>query len=200
MTVSIETTSKKYRGKMASGYEAKRIKQERWHEENRLVEQMLTALHPRSVLDVPVGTGRFLHVYRILKVVTVTGVDSSEVMLGLAQRKLKNKKPPPAIVLKQGDARQLETLKDADVVVCVRFLDLIDEKAMRAVMKSITQRAPAVILTIRLGAKYVPKSNTAEHDEKKFRALVRDLGFAVAEEHPIFSAGWRVMLIKRRAK
>jgi hypothetical protein len=116
-------------------------------------------------------------------------------MLALAKFKIKNVKKP-RYLLDVGDAREL-LYHEHDVVVCVRFLDLIDEKAMRAVMRSITQKAPVVIFTIRFGKKYTPKSNTAEHDEKKFRALVRELGFVFVEAHPVFAAGWHVCMIRR---
>lgn len=211
MTVSIETTSRKYRNSKARTYDAIRKKQERWHLENKYVETMLTTLHPRSVLDVPVGTGRFFSLYRKLGVERVAGVDSSDEMLALAAKKLKGetvlRQASGAQVytlggkmewlLEQRDARDLSEFKKFDAAVCVRFLDLIDEKAMRAVVRELCRLCDAVIFTIRFGEKYVPKANTAEHDEKKFWRLVRELGFARAEEYPIFKAGWRVCMIRR---
>jgi len=43
----------------------------------------------------------------------------------------------------------------------------------------------------------VPKSNTATHDERKFRSLARRLGWMIAEEVEIFDAGWRVARLER---
>lgn len=215
MTVSIETTSRKYRGRKAATYEQIRKKQERWHEENTVVERWLTQLHPRSVLDVPVGTGRFFGIYKKLGVLRVAGVDCSDEMLALARKKLRGetvltefKHGYQALdsgdgkkriwYLQQGDARNLKDFKKLDVAVCVRFLDLIDEKAMHQVVNQLCDHASYVICTIRFGEKYKPKSNTAEHDRKKFMLHLTKLGFAVEEEHPIFNQGWNVLLLKRR--
>jgi len=146
-----------------------------------------------SVLDVPVGTGRFLPLYDELKLIA-SGIDSSEEMLALASKKKSKAR------LSVGDASKL-TCKDKffDHAVCVRFLDLIDEDAMVKVTKELFRvTRKQIVLTIRLGEKYVPKSNTAEHDEKKFRALIKRSGWMVAQDVPIFNAGWHVMKLMPR--
>jgi len=194
VTVSIEKTSRKYRGKMASGYEAKRKKQIRWHEENRPVEQMMSLQGAgTTLLDCPVGTGRFLKTWEKMGF-RVLGIDASEEMLALARRKRTE------ATLVQGSALDTrQPPKSHHAVVCVRFLDLIDEEAMRGVMRELARVAiRRIALTIRLGEKYVPKSNTATHDEKKFRRLVSALGFVICDELPIFKAGWRVMRLERK--
>lgn len=191
--VSLEATSRKYRGKTASGYEAKRRKQMRWHLENEAVEKFIEGASG-SVLDVPVGTGRFLPLYeRMLSGMEAVGVDISEEMLALARRK-------SDFPLEVGDATKLRfTDATFDVVVCVRFLDLIDEAAMCKVVTELCRVArERIILTIRLGEKYIPKSNTATHDEKKFLALIRRLGWIIAGDVPVFRAGWHVFKLERR--
>lgn len=217
MTVSIEATSRKYRGRKAATYEAVRKKQERWDLENKFVEKILVDINPRSVLDVPCGSGRYFDLYRrfskIAKLERVAGVDCSDEMLSLARKKLRGEEvltmaegyqhfqasheKKLVFLLEERDARDLKDYKKFDVAVCVRFLDLIDERAMRQVVTSLCGKADNVILTIRFGEKYVPKSNTAEHDERKFWRLVRDLGFARVQEYPIFKQGWRVCHIRR---
>lgn len=195
MTVSIDTTSKKYHGRMAETYEPNRKKQERWDLENQIVESMLRKLKPRSVLDVPCGTGRFIPTYDKLRVKMAICVDVSDEMLAQAKAK---KRSHTKVVLKERDVRKMK-VDPVDVSVCVRFLDLIDEDAMRSVIKklmAVTTRG--IICTIRFGPEYTPKSNTAEHDEKKFRALVQKTGWKVAKATPIFAQGWHVLLLKPR--
>jgi Methyltransferase domain len=198
--VSIRQTSKKYRGKKAATYEAVRKKQLRWKIENQTVEDMLQKENPSKVLDMPVGTGRFFSVYEKCGIACV-GVDVSEEMLALAGRRIKKmhaSHPPVRVMI--GDACNLPA-KDREYpgVVCVRFLDLIDEDAMRKVVKELCRVAlNFVILTIRLGSEYVPKSNTSEHDEKKFRTLIRAQGFEIVEDVPVFKAGWRIMRLRRK--
>lgn len=195
--VSIQATSKKYRGRKAATYDAVRQKQRRWRLENEIVERMLRELRPKTVLDVPVGTGRFLELYNSLNVEIVTGIDSSDAMLSQAALRKSSRRMVRLLLV--GDAAALEDTPKHEVSVCVRFLDLIDEDAMRRVVRElcrVTRRA--IICTIRYGDKYVPKVNTAEHDRSKFRALVRRCGFEIHEEVPIFEAGWHVVQMRRK--
>lgn len=198
--VSIAATSRKYRGRKAATYDAVRTKQLRWKQENEIVERMLRGIAPRTVLDVPVGTGRYLQLYKQLGCEHVEGLDISEAMLVLARRKLRALRWRSNVLLRTGDATYLGGSVIYDAAVCVRFLDLIDEAAMRKVVKELCRVATSVVCTIRFGEKYVPKSNTAEHDEKKFRALVRGQGFEIVEQVPIFNAGWHVVHMRRRNK
>jgi len=196
MTVSITTTSKKYHGRMAETYEPNRITQGRWKIENEEVERLLAKLKPRSVLDVPVGTGRYIPAYERLNVKRVIGVDVSDEMVAQAAKKAKRVKNCKGITLKVKDVRMLKT-EPVDVSVCVRFLDLIDEEAMRQVVKKLMSVSEkAIICTIRFGPKYVPKSNTAEHDESKFRSLLKKNGWKIAKAIPVFTQGWFILLLK----
>lgn len=196
--VSIAQTSRKYHGRKAATYDSVRQKQRRWKIENAEVERMLTEIRPRSVIDVPCGTGRFFGLYAKLNVAAVRGVDASEEMLALARKKL----PRTAVgaigfTLERGDATSLprDTWQTA---VCVRFLDLIDEEAMRKVVTELCRVAKSsVILTIRFGPKYVPKVNTAEHAEKAFFRLVRSLGWECVESVPVLNAGWHIVRLGR---
>lgn len=200
MTVSIDSTTKKYHGRKAETYEAVRTKQQRWDIENAEVKWMLKKLRPKSVLDVPCGTGRFLSTYGMIGVKHVIGVDVSNEMLDQAAEKAKHvvKKTGILIELKQRDVRKLKPV-DVDVSVCVRFLDLIDELAMREVIKILMIRSKrAIICTIRLGEQYVAKSNTATHDEKKFQWFLKRNGWKIAKCVPVFNQGWFILLLKPR--
>lgn len=200
--VSIEQTAKKYHGRKAETYDAVRTKQQRWTLENEAVERMLTALQPRSVLDCPVGTGRYLRLYHGLRVQEVIGVDASREMLRLAARKNSKLTKLRGCVcrLEEGDAREHDCADNrVDVAVCVRFLDLIDEAAMRRVMAELMRVARrAVVLTIRWGENYVPKVNTATHDRNAFKRLIKRHGWGIEETVPIFEAGWVVLRLGRR--
>jgi ubiquinone/menaquinone biosynthesis C-methylase UbiE len=198
--VSYEATRRRYRGKMASGYEAKRRVQQRWTQENEIVEEWLREYswnRPRTIiLDAPVGTGRFLRLYEKLGRASVTGVDSSEEMLALARRKRTDAEIGLGDVTNLGEYETMQF----DVAVCVRFLDLVPQAAAHATVGELCRvTTDMIILTVRLGPRYVPKSNTATHDERKFRTLVTRLDWRVADERTIFDQGWRVMRLERRA-
>lgn len=200
--VSIVQTSRKYRGRKAETYDAVRGKQARWKIENETVSRMLGELRPRSVVDCPVGTGRFLETYATLGVASVSGYDISNEMLVLARdknKKLHKKYPNTLIGLYQGSALEIDQTVSADVAVCVRFLDLIEEKAMRVVVTELCRIAcRGIVLTIRLGSEYVPKVNTSTHDKKRFRLLVTRLGWEISESVPVLNAGWEIIRLERR--
>jgi ubiquinone/menaquinone biosynthesis C-methylase UbiE len=71
----------KYYGQIASNYDAKREKDEKWIVEQRIITDMLSDLPPETiVLDCPVGTGRFLEFY-LEKGFNFIGMDLSGDML-----------------------------------------------------------------------------------------------------------------------
>jgi ubiquinone/menaquinone biosynthesis C-methylase UbiE len=193
--VTAENTAKKYAGQMAANYEQKRSKQLRWKHENKAVQDILTRYHSKikTILDAPVGTGRFLKVCNEFGF-TVVGYDSSAEMLALAKRKRLAGK------LLEADIRKLpDKSRSFDACLCVRLLDLIPEDAMQEVLTElcrVTKRY--LILTIRLGDEYVAKVNTATHDARRFTALHQKLGFIVVEDVQIFKQGWHVLCLERK--
>lgn len=213
--VSIERTTRKYRGKTASGYDAKRRIQRRWELENEHVAALMRGA-TGSVLDAPCGTGRFLPLWRELGLIA-EGVDVSAEMLTQAAAKMGARSGTSETILNMEaeisvglklllrigslDDYSLNQGRKFDSVVCVRFLDLIDEDAMRRVVTRLCAVArKRIVITIRLGDEYVAKTNTATHDVRKFRALLTRLGWKADEERPVFRAGWRVMRLIPREK
>jgi ubiquinone/menaquinone biosynthesis C-methylase UbiE len=81
--------SDKYFGEVATGYDAKRLEQPKWHVEQRIIERMLSDFPAGSwVVDAPCGTGRFFPLYEKKRFV-VRGVDISPDMLKEAGSKIK---------------------------------------------------------------------------------------------------------------
>lgn len=195
--VSLRQTSLKYRGKKADTYDEIRTKQARWDFEDNVVGKWLGELRPNSVLDCPVGTGRFIKIYKAMDVEFVTGVDVSERMIALAKRKARSY--PNDLKLEVGDALHIIAKNRwYDMAICVRFLDLIDEEAMRAVVTEMARVSKKyIICTIRLGENYVPKSNTAEHDRNSFKRLIKRLGFKIEKSAQFREGSWHVLLLKR---
>jgi ubiquinone/menaquinone biosynthesis C-methylase UbiE len=80
--------SEKYYGEVATGYDAKRQSQEKWHVEQRIIERMLSDFPAGSwVLDAPCGTGRFFPCYEEKQFI-VRGIDISPDMLAEAGKKI----------------------------------------------------------------------------------------------------------------
>lgn len=109
-----------YSRRLAAEYEAKR-RGTMWRGETEAFHRLYDAVRPGTVLDVPVGTGRWFDWYRE-RGAAVLGVDLSGDMLEEASKKIR---PGDDIRLQQGDvlnpARVHELGRDHDLVVCTRF-------------------------------------------------------------------------------
>jgi ubiquinone/menaquinone biosynthesis C-methylase UbiE len=80
--------SRKFTGEVASGYDKKREESPKWQIEQQIIEGMLDDLPPDTlVLDIPVGTGRFLDFYT-RKGLIIHGMDISEEMMAEAAKKV----------------------------------------------------------------------------------------------------------------
>ena len=110
--------AKRYRGGAADRYDSDREQTGKWALEQAAVETLLSVLPAGlSVVDIPVGTGRFIDLYQKLGLVA-TGIDVSTDMLGRAEEKARRMDAP--IVLQQGDIRAISAPDGAfDLAVCV---------------------------------------------------------------------------------
>lgn len=111
--------ARKYTGAVAAGYDAKREQSPKWKDEDRIVRDMLKDIKPGDwVLDVPVGTGRFIPYYEERKF-QVLGLDISGDMLMQSAAKVTDQ---TRVRLAEGDARQIERFdKSVDAAVMVRL-------------------------------------------------------------------------------
>ncbi|MEY4710680.1 MAG: hypothetical protein RIS88_130 [Pseudomonadota bacterium] len=114
---------KKYGSDEASGYDAARMQEPLWWEEEQFVKEYFHTHQPQRILDAPVGTGRFLHHY--VQAREVVGIDISEEMLKESTAKLREL-AHPHIRIGRGDIFHLE-FADAcfDLVLCWRFAHLV---------------------------------------------------------------------------
>ena len=153
---STDRVAHKYTGSTAAEYEHNRSHGVKWRTESAIVERILESLPPgRSVLDIPVGTGRFLPLYDRLGM-AATGMDVSSDMLSIAREKNVTAK------LRLGNIRQIAA-NDAsyDCVLCVRFLNWVDRQGLHAALRelgrvtrsdvivSVSVYAPGLVRTIR---------------------------------------------------
>ena len=136
-----------YQGGAASSYVAKRASKAKWKAEDLFLETTLKGVQGK-VLDAPVGTGRFLELYR-QRGLEVVGVDCSNAMLALARA------AHPWATLEHGDVASLRFGNGAfDVVVCVRLLHLVATYEVAHIMRELFRGAKShVILTTYLDAK-----------------------------------------------
>ena len=122
-----ESLAKKYYGDMCETYDSLREVTPQWVSEQKIVQEFLKKFPAKtSVLDIPVGTGRFFETYLKFSF-KVVGIDISDAMLEKAQKKADTKLQE--IRLEKGNIFSLNFPDNKfDVVVCVRFMDWVGGK------------------------------------------------------------------------
>lgn len=146
----------KYDAGVAASYERTREAERHWEREDAFVGGYLERRRPRTLLDAPVGTARFVRHYA--RVRCAVGVDVSAAMLAEARRKLAGETPGVALSLVRGDVLSLPFPDRAfEVLVVFRLLHLLPEAALEPAVAEICRvtDAEAVVQT------YVPARGAA---------------------------------------
>lgn len=112
-----------YDNNVATNYDCDREKEEHWNKENYFIKKYFYNKKIKNLLDIPVGTGRFLNSYQLID--NVVGIDISDAMLHEAQIKVV-KGVLSNIKLEVGDVFSLKFPDNFfDHTVCFRLLHLI---------------------------------------------------------------------------
>lgn len=141
MKIGAEVIREKYKGAVADKYD-KRARHPKWQREQATVERWLTLIGSgASVLDIPVGTGRFLEMYA-RHGMTAIGMDVSEDMLAKAREKV------PSADLRYGDILAIP-LSDlcVDCVVAVRIMSWLRREEMLRALDECARLARTWIVT-----------------------------------------------------
>lgn len=164
----------KYTGTVAAEYESRRVGSEKWRFEQDAVERMLRAVSPRTVLDVPVGTGRFIPTYARMGVVA-TGADVSADMLAVAAEK-----GPCELV--QSDVFGMDLGRAFDCVVCVRFLNWLSIGWVADALATINRhRGRYAILSVSTApARHTRHTGAIIHGREEFRDVLHAAGMRIA--------------------
>jgi hypothetical protein len=106
---------------------------DKWKRETELVTELLQGFQPgTTVLDCPVGTGRFIELYEGMGF-HVLGVDKSDAMLRQAQAKSKSDNS----FFRTGDATDLGDVGHFDVSLCIRLFRWISSDDVIKVLKEL---------------------------------------------------------------
>ena len=127
-----------YTSDIAMSYEVDRQTEDIWNIEQAFVRGVaFTMPQYATILDIPVGTGRFLDYYQNQKL-NVYGVDISEAMLAEARGKVFSDN----VTLEAGDARFLKFGdKNFDFVICWRLLHLLPQEVLEEVVRELARVA-----------------------------------------------------------
>lgn len=153
-----------YYGATASNYDASRSRKLKWHAE---IVAVRSFLEEGPVLDAPLGTGRFIPIYRE-KGLAFTGVDISPDMLALARGKFDR------IDARQGSIFDLDFADNAfATAVCIRFLEWLPLDQAKVVLDRLRSIARTLIITITHGTEGQPEAYT--YDFNKFLGIIGGL-------------------------
>jgi len=183
-----ESTRRKYRGEIAAGYEARRRPQVKWKAEDRIVREMLSELPPETVLlDIPVGTGRFIPFYEE-RGFRVIGLDVSDDMLAHARRKIA---APARITVEVGDIFAIDLPDQAvDVAVCIRLLNLIGATDMEMALREL-QRVTRSMIICNLRVWHPQTRYRRPQRREDFTASLLP-GWQIAEDREIHESDFRM--------
>ena len=175
-----------YYGDTAALYEAERARTGRWQREHQAVETFLERL-PRelTVLDVPLGTGRFIELYQA-RGHRVSGLDASQEMVAIATGRAGDGN----IEAVTGDATRLPWPDGSfDLVVSTRFLRHIlpfaQAKQALGEMARVCRGHAIIEIGSTTGRSRWPSENKPMRDRlnrEDIVALFRQHGFAIEDE------------------
>lgn len=169
--VSAVAARERYRGDAALNYESVRQTRALWNAEQLAVSTLLDGVNG-TVLDCPVGTGRFLPLYRSLGL-DVIGIDINDEMLAQARSK------DSGADLRIGDLLDLDLPgRSVDTSICVRLLNLISEAEMIAALVALCRVSRScIILSIRLGEVCAPRGYSLTQRQSVFDETLRSEGW-----------------------
>lgn len=141
---------REYQGSEAQGYDDRRTRDAKWQAEDAALAELLAvaAPAPSTILDIPVGTGRFIPHY-VSGNHTVTGADISQDMLDESRAKLATI-DGHHISLDVADITNLTYAdRSFDVAVCVRLLNLVDADFVTRAVAELSRVSGRLIIGLR---------------------------------------------------
>jgi SAM-dependent methyltransferase len=188
-----EQAAVRYRGEIATGYEARRREQPKWQAEDRIVRQMLGDLpEGTTVLDIPVGTGRFIPFYEE-RGFNVVGLDISSDMLAHARRKITK---PELIAVRRGDIFALETAdRGVTVAVAIRILNKIGAEDVPRALKELQRvTRDMIVFNVRI---WTPGCKWRHALPMDVVTGAIEPGWQIVEDLPIHEDDFRMIKLER---
>lgn len=209
--MGVKELKQKYTGPNIKNYVNKREATPQWIQETKIMGELLARYPSRTIVDIPVGTGRFMQFYAKNRN-KVIGLDVSADMLEQARAEAARQKlQSPRLEL--ADIFEVDPASyRADVAVCLRFLNHLEQEWVPRALKSLAAIATEAViascttvdpgnLTDEQRAVYErqeAKRRRPSNDRKNqmhlylrsdFDRWIGDLGLVVAESHNVLVTG-----------
>jgi ubiquinone/menaquinone biosynthesis C-methylase UbiE len=181
-----------YTGEKARTYERDRTVQPEWWLEDVGVRRLLGV--PESLLDCPVGTGRFADIYRERAIPKVVGVDVSvDMLLEAEAKRLRTMK------LIMGDIMDLQFEAGAfELGVCIRLLNWLSADRMEAAFREMARVCRSLLIGISLAPTARPLKQARNfHAQSGFWDLVEACGFTRTKSSSVTSGkDWEYVIMR----
>jgi len=130
---------------VAENYDVRRSLTKNWQMEDSIIRDIASSLPQSStILDAPVGTGRFIAMFVDLGF-KVYGVDISDDMLAVAAKH--DSAQGSAVTLTRGDLEALPLdANQVDASFCVRFLNWVPEPVMSSVIGELARVTKSTVV------------------------------------------------------
>lgn len=183
-----------YFGPKAEKYDEGRDTEEKWNIENEAVRKCLDQIIGGTVVDIPCGTGRFFADYQERQIGAI-GFDVSEHMMIQAREKAGN------IQVEFGDVMDIEMEdRSVDAAVCVRLLEKFEEHEVFAALSELARVADKyLIFSLIVGPETQRRNRSYVHRMDAFKAMLKEIGFEVAEAFPVRPPEYFIWFCKRSA-
>jgi len=164
-----------YYGEKARVYDAKNAETDKRSREAAALREFLVNASG-TVLDIPVGTGHFLPLYKALGL-NVIGMDVSAEMMNQAKTKA------PEADLRYGDILQIPLSDSAvEIAICIRLLSLIDTDEMVIALKELGRVvSQLVIFSMKVAKQKVIQNRSITHKEDVFHKARMDAGLQIED-------------------
>lgn len=181
-----------YSGKNAKNYNANRTAKSRtpstakWFFEDDVLANYLASMDKKlSIVDAPVGTGRFFHLYEQFP--NIIGMDYSQDMLNEAAKE-SNTFKNINIDLQQINLIE-EEVNEYDILVCFRLINLLPiDDALKVLENLLVNNTTGGMISIRdvepsYDGEAILKNKIHMHDKEKLQTCIDELGFDITKEH-----------------
>lgn len=140
-----ETLAKRYTDNTARHYDRDRTDDRKWHNEQAAMNALLSLIpEGASLIDIPVGTGRFFDLYKKYSL-RVTGMDISADMREQARQKALTH--DFSVTLKHGDIRNIDAENHSvDVALCIRFLNWVKSEDLVPILGELKRISKKYVL------------------------------------------------------
>ncbi len=178
----------KYIGDTANNYDKERVETEQWKNEQKAVEAFIKKIKPKTLLDIPVGTGRFFGKHKTI------GIDVSLDMIEVAEKKMGRKDK-----LLLGDIFNLNYTEDFDVVVCLRFLNWVSIDELKVVLENLTNASKKHLI---LGIHFDlgQKGGVVFHKEEEIMRLFGKNKLRVLDKTLVREDGYYIFLLEKNTE